>query len=112
MEKIQRLFAKTNLKIQVCRYEKFRFNKEESAADLLLSPFIYRKFLVQDFVTEYKELWVITKGTARKADSGYNYKKRHYSGASGMTTMYYVRVNTSELDCSDETMDVEVDCEK
>ncbi|MFQ9896158.1 MAG: hypothetical protein ACLRWA_08375 [Lachnospira sp.] len=67
---------------------------------------------MQDFVTEYKELWVITKGTARKADSGYNYKKRHYSCASGTTTMYYVRVNTSELDCSDETMDVEVDCEK
>ena len=38
----------------------------------LLSPFIYRKFLVQDSVTEYKELWVITKGTAREADSGYN----------------------------------------
>lgn len=67
---------------------------------------------MQDFVTEYKELWVITKGTARKAASGYNYKKRHYSCASGTTIMYYVRVNTSELDCSDETMDVEVDCEK
>ena len=79
---------------------------------LLYTGSIYRKFLVQDFVTEYKELWVITKGTARKADSGYNYKKRHYSCASGTTTMYYVRVNTSELDCSDETMDVEVDCEK
>lgn len=74
----------------------------------LLSPFIYRKVLVQDSVTEYKELLVITKGKAKKADSGYNYKKRHYSGASKTTTMYYVRVNTSELDCADKTMDVEV----
>ena len=48
----------------------------------LLSPFIYRKVLVRDSVTEYKELLVITKGKAKKADSGYNQKKRHYSGAS------------------------------
>ena len=38
----------------------------------LLSPFIYRKVLVRDSVTEYKELLVITKGKAKKADSGYN----------------------------------------
>ena len=44
----------------------------------LLSPFIYRKVLVRDSVTEYKELLVITKGKAKKADSGYNQKKRHY----------------------------------
>lgn len=59
----------------------------------LLSPFIYRKVLVRDSVTEYKELLVITKGKAKKADSGYNQKKRYYSGASKTTTMYYVRVN-------------------
>ena len=74
----------------------------------LLSPFIYRKVLVRDSVTEYKELLVITKGKAKKADSGYNQKKRHYSGASKSTTMYYVRVNASDLDCGEETMDVEV----
>lgn len=74
----------------------------------LLSPFIYRKVLVRDSVTEYKELLVITKGKAKKADSGYNQKKRHYSGASKTTTMYYVRVNASDLDCGEETMDVEV----
>ena len=72
----------------------------------LLSPFIYRKVLVRDSVTEYKELLVITKGKAKKADSGYNQKKRHYSGASKTTTMYYVRVNASDLDCGEETMDV------
>ena len=74
----------------------------------LLSPFIYRKVLVRDSVTEYKELLVITKGKAKKADSGYNQKKRHYSGASKTTTMYYVRVNASDLDCGEKTMDVEV----
>ena len=74
----------------------------------LLSPFIYRKVLVRDSVTEYKELLVITKGKAKTADSGYNQKKRHYSGASKTTTMYYVRVNASDLDCGEETMDVEV----
>lgn len=74
----------------------------------LLSPFIYRKVLVRDSVTEYKELLVITKGKAKKADSGYNQKKRYYSGASKTTTMYYVRVNASDLDCGEETMDVEV----
>ena len=74
----------------------------------MLSPFIYRKVLARDSVTEYKELLVITKGKAKKADSGYNQKKRHYSGASKTTTMYYVRVNTSDLDCGEETMDVEV----
>ena len=74
----------------------------------LLQPFIYRKVLVRDSVTEYKELLVITKGKAKKADSGYNQKKRHYSGASKTTTMYYVRVNASDLDCGEETMDVEV----
>ena len=74
----------------------------------LLSPFIYRKVLVRDSVTEYKELLVITKGKAKKADSGYNQKKKHYSGASKTTTMYYVRVNASDLDCGEETMDVEV----
>lgn len=74
----------------------------------LLSPFIYRKVLARDSVTEYKELLVITKGKTKKADSGYNQKKRHYSGASKTTTMYYVRVNTSDLDCGEETMDVEV----
>lgn len=74
----------------------------------LLSPFIYHKFLVRDSVTEYKELWVISKGAARKSDNSYNMKKKHYSGASRTKTMYYVRVNTSELDCGDETMDVEV----
>lgn len=74
----------------------------------LLSPFIYRKVLVRDSVTEYKELLVITKGKAKKADRGYNQKKRHYSGASKTTTMYYVRVNASDLDCGEETMDVEV----
>ena len=74
----------------------------------LLSPFIYRKVLVRDSVTEYKELLVITKGKAKKADSGYNQKKRHYSGASKTTTMYYVRVNASDLDCGEETMDVVV----
>ena len=68
----------------------------------LLSPFIYRKVLVRDSVTEYKELLVI------KVDRGYNWKKRHYSGASKTTTMYYVRVNASDLDCGEETMDVEV----
>ena len=31
----------------------------------LLSPFIYRKVLVRDSVTEYKELLVITKGKVR-----------------------------------------------
>lgn len=67
---------------------------------------------MQDFVTEYKELWVITKGRQGKPTAGTIIRKRHYSCASGTTTMYYVRVNTSELDCSDETMDVEVDCEK
>ncbi len=36
----------------------------------LLSPFIYRKVLVRDSVTEYKELLVITKGKAKKADRG------------------------------------------
>ena len=36
------------------------------------------------------------------------YKKRHYSGASKTTTMYYVRVNASDLDCGEETMNVEV----
>ena len=56
----------------------------------LLSPFIYRKVLVRDSVTEYKELLVITKGKAKKVDRGYNWKKRHYSGASKTTTMYYV----------------------
>lgn len=74
----------------------------------LLQPFIYRKVLVRDSVTEYKELLVITKGKAKKADSGYNQKKRYYSGASKTTTMYYVRVNASDLDCGEETMDVEV----
>ena len=74
----------------------------------LLSPFIYRKVLVRDSVTEYKELLVITKGKAKKADSGYNQKKRYYSGASKTTTMYYVRVNASDLDCGEQTMDVEV----
>ena len=74
----------------------------------LMSPFIYRKVLVRDSVTEYKELLVITKGKAKKADSGYNQKKRHYSGVSKTTTMYYVRVNASDLDCGEETMDVEV----
>ena len=74
----------------------------------LLSPFIYRKVLVRDSVTEYKELLVITQGKAKKADSGYNQKKRHYSGASKTTTMYYVRVNASDLDCGEKTMDVEV----
>ena len=74
----------------------------------LLSPFIYRKVLVRDSVTEYKELLVITKGKAKKADSGYNQKKRYYSGASKTTTMYYVRVNASDLDCGEKTMDVEV----
>ena len=74
----------------------------------LLSPFIYRKVLVRDSVTEYKELLVITKGKAKKADRGYNQKKRHYSGASKTTTMYYVRVNASDLDCGEETMNVEV----
>ena len=74
----------------------------------LLSPFIYLQVLVRDSVTEYKELLVITKGKAKKADSGYNQKKRHYSGASKTTTMYYVRVNASDLDCGEETMDVEV----
>ena len=74
----------------------------------LLSPFIYRKVLVRDSVTEYKELLVITKGKAKKADSGYNQKKRHYSGASKTTTMDYVRVNASGLDCGEKTMDVEV----
>ena len=74
----------------------------------LLSPFIYRKVLVRDSVTEYKELLVITKGKAKKADSGYNQKKRHYSGASKTTTMYYVRVNASDLDCGEETITVEV----
>ena len=74
----------------------------------LLAPFIYRKVLVRDSVTEYKELLVITKGKAKKADRGYNQKKRHYSGASKTTTMYYVRVNASDLDCGEETMDVEV----
>ena len=74
----------------------------------LLSPFIYRKVLVRDSVTEYKELLVITKGKAKKVDRGYNQKKRHYSGASKTTTMYYVRVNASDLDCGEETMDVEV----
>ena len=74
----------------------------------LLSPFIYRKVLVRDSVTEYKELLVITKGKAKKADSGDNQKKRHYSGASKTTTMYYVRVNASDLDCGEKTMDVEV----
>lgn len=64
--------------------------------------------LARDSVTEYKELLVITKGKTKKADSGYNQKKRHYSGASKTTTMYYVRVNTSDLDCGEETMDVEV----
>ena len=38
----------------------------------LLSPFIYRKVLVRDSVTEYKELLVITKGEAKKVDTGYN----------------------------------------
>ena len=33
----------------------------------LLSPFIYRKVLVRDSVTEYKELLVITKGEAKKS---------------------------------------------
>lgn len=74
----------------------------------LLSPFIYRKVLVRDSVTEYKELLVIMKGKAKKVDRGYNWKKRHYSGASKTTTMYYVRVNASDLDCGEETMDVEV----
>jgi len=74
----------------------------------LLSPFIYRKVLVRDSVTEYKELLVITKGKAKKVDRGYNQKKRHYSGASKTTTMYYVRVNASDLDCGEETMNVEV----
>lgn len=74
----------------------------------LLSPFIYRKVLVRDSVTEYKELLVITKGKAKKVDRGYNQKKRHYSGASKTTTMYYVRVNASDLDCGEEIMDVEV----
>ena len=74
----------------------------------LLSPFIYRKVLVRDSVTEYKELLVITKGKAKKVDRGYNWKKRHYSGASKTTTMYYVRVNASDLDCGEETMNVEV----
>ena len=72
----------------------------------LLSPFIYRKVLVRDSVTEYKELLVITKGKAKKADSGYNQKKRHYSGASKTTTMYYVRVNASDLDCGEETQGI------
>ena len=45
----------------------------------LLSPFIYRKVLVRDSVTEYKELLVITKGKPKKVDRGYNWKKRHYS---------------------------------
>lgn len=36
----------------------------------LLSPFIYRKVLVRDCVTEYKELLVITKGKAKKVDRG------------------------------------------
>lgn len=44
----------------------------------------------------------------KKADSGYNQKKRHYSGASKTTTMYYVRVNASDLDGGEETIDVEV----
>lgn len=60
------------------------------------------------FCNRYKELWIISKGAARKSDNSYNMKKRHYSGASRTKTMYYVRVNTSELDCGDETMDVEV----
>ena len=46
----------------------------------LLSPFIYRKVLVRDSVTEYKELLVITKGKAKKADSGYN--QNEYYGAA------------------------------
>ena len=74
----------------------------------LMSPFIYRKVLVRDSVTEYKELLVITKGKAKKAASGYNQKKSHYSGASKTTSMYYVRGNASDLDCGEETMDVEV----
>ena len=36
----------------------------------LLSPFIYRKVLVRDSVTEYKELLVITKGKAKKLTGG------------------------------------------
>ena len=63
-------------------------------------------YLSQGFGTGF--LLVITKGKAKKADSGYNQKKRHYSGASKTTTMYYVRVNASDLDCGEETMNVEV----
>lgn len=74
----------------------------------LLSPFIYRKVLVRDSVTEYKELLVITKGKAKKVDRGYNWKKRHNSSASKTATMYYVRVNASDLDCGEETMDIEI----
>ena len=69
-------------------------------------------YLSQGFGTGFRNriqrTAVITKGKAKKADSGYNQKKRHYSGASKTTTMYYVRVNASDLDCGEETMDVEV----
>ena len=36
----------------------------------LLSPFIYRKVLVRDSVTEYKELLVITKVRLKKLTGG------------------------------------------
>ena len=44
----------------------------------------------------------------KKVDRGYNWKKRHNSSASKTATMYYVRVNASDLDCGEETMNVEV----
>ena len=71
--------------------------------------FIYRKVLVRDSVTEYKELLVITKGKAKKLTGDTIGRKDIYSGASKTTTiMYYVRVNASDLDCGEETMNVEV----
>lgn len=69
-------------------------------------PFYLPQVSGQDSVTEYKELWIMTKGVIRKSDSGRNPEKRHYSSAG--RSAYYVRVNTSELDCGYETKDIEV----
>lgn len=74
----------------------------------LVSPFIYRKFLVTDSVTETRELLIVSKNAPVSADSGYNTKERHNSSANKSEVTYYVRVDTSELDCGEDTMDVDV----